>query len=160
MYIEYAQDISFKRPVIKLEQMKGIRMLIDSGAVYSVWTFSEDLLKEIGGVDQHHIVPFGGYGGATQGKLYTLDLWLDKSLLLKNLPVIVEENLKLNCELILSITALDEFEYRGWKKEQRFSLDTHSNQVVYPFAYKIKPSGSISVFVQDESPANSTTDLP
>ena len=149
MYFEYTQDIHFKRPVIRLEEMEGMRVMIDSGAIFSIWTIEEERLKALGGVDQHHIVPFGGYGGATQGKLYTLDVWLAKSLLLKNLPVIVEGGLNISCPLILSITVLDEFEYSGWKKKQKFSLDTHSDQVVYPFAYKIKPSGSMSVFMQD-----------
>ena len=149
MFFDFTMDVHFKRPVIRLEQMGGMRVLIDSGAIFSVWTIEEERLKAFGGIDQHHIVPFGGYGGATQGKLYTLDVWLSKSLLLKNLPVLVEGGLNISCPLILTITALDEFEYNGWKKKQSFSIDTHSNQVVYPFAYDILPSGSISVYMQD-----------
>ena len=149
MYFEYKQDERFLRPVIRLDEMGGIRVMIDSGALFSVWTFDEERLVKLGGINQHHVVPFGGYGGHTKGNLYTLDVWLTKSILLKNLPVVAEQGLDLNCHLVMSIRALDEFRYIGCRKTRTFGIETLSNQVAYPFAYKIKPSGSISVYMQD-----------
>ena len=151
MYFEYKLDVHFQRPVISIPNLNDMRVMIDCGALFSVWTLSERQLVEIGGIDQNHIVPFGGFGGKTQGNLYTLDLWLsEKSLLLKNLPIVVDNSISLNCPLILSTTSFESFEYKVNTRTKTFGIKTFDNQVVKLLAYRIKDNGSITVYVHNE----------
>ena len=149
MLISCKLDLHFQRPVIRLPSLKGARALIDTGARFSVWTFSKNQLEYLGGINQNYTVPFGGFGGATQGMLYTLDFWLDK-LLIKNMPVVVEANVSLKCPLIISTTAFDGFKYSVDTHRKVFEIDTFSNQLVKPLAYSILANGSISVYAQDD----------
>ena len=148
MQIDYKLDLHYQRPVIRLVSLNGMRALIDTGARFSVWTLSARQLENLGGKNQYHVVPFGGFGGATQGALYTLDVWMDK-LLIKNMPIVVDSSVSLNCPLIISATSFDGFKYSVDTVNKIFSIDTLSHQIVKPLAYKKLPNGSISVYAHD-----------
>lgn len=63
----------FQRPIIYLSNWHGLNALLDTGALFPVWTASETILLSLGGVLQQKDVVFGGFGGKTQGNLYQLD---------------------------------------------------------------------------------------
>lgn len=61
-----------QRPVIHLKDFYGIDAMLDTGALFPIWTAEEETLKLLGGVIEKDNVKFGGFGGIADGKLYKL----------------------------------------------------------------------------------------
>ncbi|MDE6602439.1 MAG: hypothetical protein K2K90_09820 [Lachnospiraceae bacterium] len=49
MQLDISLDKSARRPIARLEWFSGCRALIDTGALFPVWTKSESLLIKLGG---------------------------------------------------------------------------------------------------------------
>ncbi|MCM1193922.1 MAG: hypothetical protein NC123_15500 [Butyrivibrio sp.] len=62
----------FQRPIIYLSSWHGLNALLDTGALFPVWTAPETILPSLGGILVRKNVVFGGFGGKTYGNLYQL----------------------------------------------------------------------------------------
>ena len=84
----------FQRPIIYLSNWHGLNALLDTGALFPVWTASETVLLSLGGVLQQKDVVFGGFGGKTQGNLYQLDQVTIGKLIFQKMAIISCNDLK------------------------------------------------------------------
>ena len=60
------------RPIVKLHNWKGFHALLDTGAIFPIWTADESMLDSLGGKCVSKGVSFSGFGGKTVGNLYKL----------------------------------------------------------------------------------------
>lgn len=94
-----------QRPIVVLKNWHGILALLDTGAVFPVWTKNESILTELGGTYQKGDIWFSGFGGATKGNLFILPSLTVGDLIFSNIPVIASKDLEnLPFQLILSAT--------------------------------------------------------
>lgn len=77
MQIDISLDQSARRPIARLDWFSGCRALIDTGALFPVWTKSEALLRKLGGRLETGNVSFSGFGGKTSGQLYRINFHLN-----------------------------------------------------------------------------------
>jgi len=73
MQLVISLNQSARRPIARLNWFPGCLALIDTGALFPVWTKSESLLVKLGGKLQKSNVSFSGFGGKTYGHLYRLN---------------------------------------------------------------------------------------
>ncbi len=65
------------RPIVELKNWNNIYALLDTGAIYPIWTADERILIRFGATLKEKGVSFGGFGGKTSGnKKSTIDLFL------------------------------------------------------------------------------------
>ena len=62
MQLTLKLDANSRRPVVKLSWFNGCRALLDTGALFPVWTANGELLKQLGAKQIKENVCFGGYG--------------------------------------------------------------------------------------------------
>lgn len=89
MQLDISLDKSARRPVARLEWFSGCRALIDTGALFPVWTKSESLLIKLGGKLERNNISFSGFGGKTDGQLYRVNFNLN-GLQYIDMPVVVK----------------------------------------------------------------------
>lgn len=89
MQLNISLDKSARRPVARLEWFSGYRALIDTGALFPVWTKSESLLIKLGGKLERNNISFSGFGGKTDGQLYRVSFNLN-GLQYIDMPVVVK----------------------------------------------------------------------
>lgn len=92
------------RPIAILPTFHDVYALIDTGAVFPVWCDDESLLKEYGAKKIADSVPFGGFGGMTMGKLYSIPVFNLGGLIYPHMNIIVHEGFALTSPLILPAT--------------------------------------------------------
>ena len=64
MQITLKLDENSRRPVVKLDWFYGCRALLDTGALFPVWTGNAVLLEKLGAkLVQEEEVGYGGFGG-------------------------------------------------------------------------------------------------
>ncbi len=129
MQINIALDQSARRPIARLDWFSGCRALIDTGALFPVWTKSESLLRKLGGRLETSNVSFSGFGGKTNGQLYRINFHLN-GLLYIDMPVVVKPMNDLNCHIILSATMFENMVYTIDTINKHLSIDTKDNQIV------------------------------
>lgn len=61
-----------QRPVVYLENWHGLNALLDTGAIFPIWTVDEGILIELGGKSVKRDVNFAGFGGEAIGNLYQI----------------------------------------------------------------------------------------
>jgi len=76
------------RPVIFISSKYQITALLDTGAVFPIWTEEEDLLKLMGGSLIKSNIEFGGFGGTAVGNLYELPTFQLGKLIYPHLKII------------------------------------------------------------------------
>ena len=142
---------NYRRPVISLDKYGGILALVDTGARFPVWTLSEKALVEIGGRKENRSVCYGGFGGKTLGELYLIDLWLHSGdILLKDLPIVVNDKVNIRCPVILSATCFEGTIYEVDTINKYFRVSTNdTGTYVKKFSYDIINGGDLDVFGQD-----------
>lgn len=59
-----------QKPIIELKTWYNFDALLDTGALFPVWTAAEDLITHVGGTLIKKGILFGGFGGQTTGNLY------------------------------------------------------------------------------------------
>ena len=93
-----------------MEWFSGCRALIDTGALFPVWTKSESLLVKLGGKLERNNISFSGFGGKTDGQLYRVNFNLN-GLQYIDMPVVVKPMNDLNCHIILSAIMFENMIY-------------------------------------------------
>lgn len=114
---------SFQRPIIMLNNWYNFRVLLDTGALFPVWTASEELLLELGGALIQKNVGFSGFGGSTIGNLYRLPMVSVGDLVFTDLPIVACGDLSdVPYQLILSATMFQNLIYEIDDEKHRFSV--------------------------------------
>lgn len=129
MQLDILLDQSARRPIARLDWFTGCRALIDTGALFPIWTKSESLLIKLGGRLEKHNVPFSGFGGMTYGHLYRINFNLN-GLQYIDMPIVVKPMNDLNCHMILSATMFEKMVYTIDNINKHLSIDTKDNQIV------------------------------
>lgn len=94
------------RPQFKTD-IFGIKLnvLLDTGAVYPVWTSSETILTDIFGLTAFKKdIPVSGFGGTVYGNSYRLPLLILGDFVYHDLFIVCSELRNAPCDLILSAT--------------------------------------------------------
>ena len=129
MQITIPLDKFARRPVARLDWFNDCRALLDTGALFPVWTKSEASLIKLGAILEKRNVYFNGFGGETRGQLYRINFSL-KGLLYIDMPIVVKPMDDLNCHMILSATMFEKIIYTIDKINKRLTIDTMDNQIV------------------------------
>ena len=129
MQLDISLDQSARRPIARLDWFTGCRALVDTGALFPIWTKSESLLIKLGGRLEKHNVPFSGFVGMTSGHLYRINFNLN-GLQYIDMPIVVKPMNDLNCHMILSATMFEKMVYTIDNINKHLSIDTKDNQIV------------------------------
>lgn len=63
-------EVSADRPILRLDDLfPGCTALIDTGALFPVWTKSRELLEALGAKIVKRNISFSGFGGDTCGDI-------------------------------------------------------------------------------------------
>ncbi|MCR5323396.1 MAG: hypothetical protein K6E85_09025 [Lachnospiraceae bacterium] len=131
MIVKFELDTAADRPILKLDHIfKGCTALLDTGAVFPVWTKNKKLLEAIGGKSTGKQVTFGGFGGNANGEIYTINLSLD-SVIYPNMHIIACENNDIPGFFLFSATMFAKMQYTVDNITKEFRLDTNDNQHCY-----------------------------
>ena len=145
MQITIPLDEKASHPVAKLAWFKNCQAMIDTGALFPVWTAPIFQLLSLGAVLEEKNIPFSGFGGQTYGDLYKVDFKLG-NLIYKDMPVIATRMDNLNCHMILSATMFDQMIYTIDTRNHFLSIDTCDNQLIRHLKIQRTPE-RISVYL-------------
>lgn len=137
MQITVNLDAESERPIIMLDWFMGCRAMIDTGAVFPVWPAPVFQLLRLGGRLEKRDITFSGFGGQTKGDLYRVDFRLG-SLVYKDMPIVTNRQIDLNCHMILSATMFEKMAYVIDNRNHYFSVDTFDNQTIINLRFVIK----------------------
>lgn len=99
------------RPIVELKNWNNIYALLDTGAIYPIWTADERILIRFGATLKEKGVSFGGFGGKTSGNLYELKNIMIGGLIFSRLDIIACNDLKNSpFQMILSATMFTHIE--------------------------------------------------
>lgn len=113
----------FQRPIIYLSNWHGLNALLDTGALFPVWTAPETILPSLGGVLIQKNVVFGGFGGKTHGNLYQLKEVAIGKLIFPEMAVIscnAFENVPYH--ILLSATMFQHLRYEIDDENHKFNV--------------------------------------
>jgi len=145
MQLTLKLDASARRPVVKLDWFNGCRALLDTGALFPVWTANGNSLQQLGAKLIKEKVNFGGFGGDAEGSLYRIDFQLG-GLIFKDMPIVATNMKDLNCHLILPATMFDKMVYEIDTINHALNVDTKDNQLIRILKVS-DDSGKISVYL-------------
>lgn len=146
MQITLKLDANARRPVVKLDWFNGCRALVDTGALFPVWTASENILiHKLGAKLIKKDVSFGGFGGEARGTLYRVNFKLH-NLIFLDMPIIATNMQDLNCHLILPATMFDKMIYEIDSINNAMNIDTKDNQLVRVLRLSGDDKKTISLF--------------
>ena len=138
-------DKNDQRPVVYTEQFHGCTALLDTGALFPVWTASEAALRELGGKLIKDDISFTGFGGSVNAKLYELTVTLGK-IIYPNMHLIYSEDENIPGYFLLSATMFQGMAYTIDAKNHILRIDTCSNQAAYNLKIKDE-NGKLYVFL-------------
>lgn len=84
-----------QKPIIELKTWYNFDALLDTGALFPVWTAAEALITKVGGTLIKKGISFGGFGGQTTGNLYQLDKFILGDLIFPKMAIITCNDLKI-----------------------------------------------------------------
>lgn len=122
-------EVSADRPVLKLDHLfPGCTALIDTGALFPVWTKSRELLEALGAKMCKRNVLFSGFGGNAYGDIYTFTLRLGR-LVYPEMHIMACENNDIPGYFIFSATMFKNTVYTIDDVEKKFVVVTKDFQV-------------------------------
>ena len=148
MHITIQLDDEARRPIAKINWFKGCRALVDTGALFPIWSINEDILvEELGAVLIKKNVAFGGFGGEAQGNVYRVNFELN-GIYYIDMPIIASKLKENNWHMILSATMFDGMTYEIDTVNKKLTIDTKDNQPVRILRLSDDHNG-ISVYLAD-----------
>ncbi len=99
-----------QRPVVKLENFFNIYAMIDTGALFPVWNYKEEILTMIGGVKIASNAGFRGFGGKTFGNIYRIPNFRVGDLIFPQFHIVANRD-NLPCHMLLSATVFNNLIY-------------------------------------------------
>jgi hypothetical protein len=145
MKIRLDCDSSFSRPVVNLDKIfPGCQALIDTGALFPVWTASEESLKALGAQPDPKLQKgeITGFGGSAKGNLYRLTIELNGIYYIE-LPIIASRLPMSRFHIVLPSTMFSDMELVIDYRSHRVDIDTRSNQVSYHMHHKNSDDGTL-----------------
>ena len=134
-----------QRPIVIIQRPKLLYAMLDTGAIFPVWTAAEKLLQESGGELAEKDKPFGGFGGMTKGHLYHIKNFCVGEMIFPIFPVIASPR-DLPCQLLMSATMFSNLIYEIDDKNHRFNVTIPETES-YIRTLKIKEeNGRLHVF--------------
>ena len=122
-------EVSADRPILRLDYIfPGCTALIDTGALFPVWTKSRELLEALGAKVCKRNVLFSGFGGNVYGDIYTLTLQLG-SLTYPEMHIMSCENNDIPGYFIFSATMFKNTVYTINDIEKKFIIVTQDHQI-------------------------------
>ena len=119
-----ALDEIYQKPLIDLNDWYDLDALLDTGALFPVWTAKESLLPKLGGRFIKADVPFSGFGGETTGNLYRLKEFRIGDLVFPDLPIVTSTEMeKEPYHMIISATMLQNLVYTIDDKNHRLTVE-------------------------------------
>lgn len=114
---------NFQRPIIYLKNWYGLNALLDTGALFPVWTATEEVLKGLGGILIKSHIKFSGFGGEATGNLYRLQRVLIGKLIFPEMAIISCNELNhVPYHMILSATMFHHLIYEIDAKNYKFNI--------------------------------------
>ena len=122
---------NFQKPLVVLKDWYNIDALLDTGALFPVWTARESLLPKLGGRFIKADVPFSGFGGETKGNLYRLKEFRIGDLVFPDLPIVTSTEMeKEPYHMIISATMLQNLVYTIDDKNHKLTVEIPDDE--YP----------------------------
>lgn len=113
----------FQRPIIYLNNWYRLNALLDTGALFPVWTAPEEALISIGAAKIKENVKFSGFGGETYGNLYRLKSVSIGKLIFPEMAIISCNDLKnVPYHIILSATMFHNLIYEIDIKNHKLNI--------------------------------------
>lgn len=149
------QRLEKNRPAINIFTKNGKEpalfheALIDTGAVFPVFTKGSAVLTSLGGVLKKKNVSFNGFGGEVSADLYEISIFLgdeNGSIIFPNMSILCIDDPTIGFPFVLSATMFEEFDYTISNRNHRIAFETDSNQVCYNFKIEDK-DGKLHVFL-------------
>ena len=124
-----ALNDSFQRPIIYLNNWHGVNALLDTGALFPVWTASEKVLESLDGKMIQKGVAFSGFGGRTSGNLYKLKNMCVGKLIFPEMAIVSCSDLKdVPYHIVLSATMFKNLIYEIDDKNHKFNVAIPDNE--------------------------------
>ena len=122
---------NFQKPLVVLKDWYNIDALLDTGALFPVWTARESLLPKLGGRFIKADVPFSGFGGETKGNLYRRKEFRIGDLVFPDLPIVTSTEMeKEPYHMIISATMLQNLVYTIDDKNHKLTVEIPDDE--YP----------------------------
>lgn len=137
MIVHLDMDTSFSRPVVSVNSLFfGCKALIDTGALFPVWTAPEENLKDLG-VLLDNKVSYGkinGIGGEASGNIYRITFDLNGIHYIE-LPIIA---IRQECRfhMLMPSTIFHGMDFDINYQTKTININTYSNQTVYHLHHK------------------------
>lgn len=120
---------SFQRPIVYLNNWHGLNALLDTGALFPVWTASEKVLESLGGKLIQKNITFRGFGGETFGNLYKLTNVCIGKLIFPQMAIVSCNDLKdVPYHIVLSATMFQNLIYEVDDKNHKFNVTIPDNE--------------------------------
>lgn len=121
--------LKYQRPIIYLPDWYGVNAMLDTGAIFPVWTAGAESLIKAGGVIKQRNISFYGFGGKVVGDLYVLKYFALEDLIFSNMSILVHE-MRQPYHMLLSATMFNNLIYEIDNKNHKFNVcipDDESN---------------------------------
>ncbi len=153
MVNEFSLMRSTQRPVLLLPDIfDGCTALLDTGALFPIWTKGERLLENIGGRFEFSDVSFTGFGGECKASVYKLDFCLG-SIIFPDMSILCINDNDIPGYFLLSATMFHGCKYIIDDLNKKLFIDTYDNQVCR--LLKIKNNkGKLYILYHDISESN------
>lgn len=145
MNVHFECDDSFSRPVINLDNIfPGCKALIDTGALFPVWTALEEGLIALGAQPDPNCSTgkISGFGGIAKGNLYRITVDLNGIYYIE-LPILASRLATSRFHLVLPSTMFSGMELVVDYQNHSLDIDTRSNQVSYHLHHKSNDDGTL-----------------
>lgn len=131
MKLIYNLEENTNRPIIRLDDLfKGCNALLDTGAIFPLWTKDKFLLIALGAKLYRTNVSFTGFGGTTKGDVYIINLKFG-SIYYPRLQIMACKNDKIPGYFIFSATMFQKMSYTIDNITKKLYIVTPDNQLCY-----------------------------
>lgn len=131
MKLIYNLEEYANRPIIRLDTIfRGCTALLDTGALFPLWTKSPHLLVQMGAKLLMKNVGFSGFGGKTYGDLYTITLNMGE-IIFPNMHIMVSPDDTIPGYFIFSATMFQKMIYTIDNVSKKLIVVTPDNQLCY-----------------------------
>lgn len=140
-----------QKPIVELKTWYNFDALLDTGALFPVWTATEPLITKVGGTLIKQGIAFGGFGGQTAGNLYQLEKFVLGDLVFPNMAIITCNDLKdVPYQLILSATMFSNLIYEIDDRNKKFNVTIPDGESIVRRLAIEDSSGKLHVLCSSE----------
>ena len=150
MRISYRFAKNLSRPIIGLDHVfSGCRALIDTGALFPVWTASEESFIALGALRDKALPTgyVGGLSGESEGSIYRYTLNMN-GIYYINMPFIAIQMKRNKFHMILPATMFFGMDVDVDFAEHQLVIETNSNQVSYNMHHRKDDDGTLTIYAQ------------